>query len=437
MQACAIALLGLVALASLGCTRNQAPAAVPTPRLAYVGLDGQVYTLPLDGGDPRRVSTVAGEAPLPAGQRFARWPTWSPDGARLAFMRYELSRLAENRATIFVVADDGSSLTKVFESTDEAPIYMGWAPDGSLVTLLTQRGQGLRLQLLDPTGAAPPREVAAGSPLYYAWSPDAQRLLVHLNGDHRAADNAALQLVAPTNPAGAEELTSKPTDFRAPSWSSDGKRMAFVSQAPGGQAALAVQEAGATEPNRVAIVGSEPALLWSPTADRLAFSSRVNDQLPLYSGLETIKADGSERQRVADGGVAAFYWSPDGKRLAYAGLDRTERALSWFVADPDGKNRRQLASFVPSEEQFAMFRFFDQYAQSHGLWSPDGKYLVWTGHAPDAARPKAPPGPSGDGQEPAPGPSQVFVAAVDGSTPPRTLVDGRIALWPVRASGQR
>ncbi len=431
---------GLLVLASFGCGRGAIAPAPPAPsRLAYVGVDGQVYTLPLGGGDPRRVSAVPGEPPVPAGQRFSRWPTWSPDGSRLAFMRFDVSQVVDDKASIFVVGADGSGLTKVFESDEELPIYMAWAPDASSLTLLTQRGEELRLQLIDPTGGLPTREVVAGQPLYFAWSPDASSLLAHVNGDHRSTEHAMMALVRPGNAAeAAQQLSARPTDFRAPAWSADGARMAFVAQVPGGQAALAVQDTGALEPRRIVAVGAEPAFLWSPTADRLAFSSRVSEQLPLYAGIETVKADGSERQRVTDANVAAFFWSPDGKKVAYVGVEPNARALAWFVADPDGKNRREVASFVPSDEQFLMFRFFDQYAQSHGLWSPDGKYLVYAGSPAESARSKpAPEAADSTAGQVGRDRSQVFVAAVDGSTAPRTLVDGSIALWPVPSLQKR
>jgi TolB protein len=424
-------LLGL-SVASACAFRGPSTPSAPS-RLAYVGLDGQVYTVPLDGGDSRRVSVVPGEAPMHGGERLTRWPTWAPDGTRLAFMRFDVSRTAEDKALIFIVGADGSGLTKVFESTDEMPIYMAWAPDGSSLTVLTQRKTDLRLQLIDPSGARPPREIAQGGPLYFAWSPDARSLMLHVNGDHLTTERAMLALLRPDSSDEAlHPLSTSPSDFRAPAWSADGRRMAFVAQVPGGQAALAVQDAGGSDSTRLAPVGREPAFLWSPSADRLAFSSRVSDQVPLYNGIETIKADGAERQRVTDANVAAFYWSPDGKRLAYAGLDPNARALAWFVTDPDGKNRRQVASFIPSDEQFFMFRFFDQYAQSHAVWSPDGKYLVYAGSAPEASRAgaqrDAAPGKSGEADDES---AQIFIAATDGNSAPRALVDGSIGLWPV------
>jgi TolB protein len=209
--------------------------------------------------------------------------------------------------------------------------------------------------------------------------------------------------------------------------------MAFVSQVPGGQAALTVQDAAATEARRLVVVAPDAAFLWAPSGDRLAFSSRVAGQQLFYGGLETVKGDGSDRQRVSDQSVAAFYWSPDGKRLAFAALDPAVRALTWNVVDADGKNRRQVGSFVPSRDQLFVFTYFDQYAQSHAVWSPDGKYLTYAGTTVEKAR--------GDVRDPNAAqaqqdelPPQVFVVPADGSAQPRAVVDGSLGVWPI---GQR
>ena len=48
----------------MGCTANVRPGST-IGRLAYVGLDDNIYTVPLDGGEPRRVSTVTGGGAAP------------------------------------------------------------------------------------------------------------------------------------------------------------------------------------------------------------------------------------------------------------------------------------------------------------------------------------------------------------------------------------
>ena len=41
--------------------------------------------------------------------------------------------------------------------------------------------------------------------------------------------------------------------------------------------------------------------------------------------------------------------------------------------------------FLPSRDQLTMFQFFDQFAHSHSLWSPDSKNLVFAGDLADQA----------------------------------------------------
>jgi TolB protein len=424
--------LVLISLLAAGCAFGpaEAPASAPN-RIAYVGLDEHIYVTSLEPGEPLRVSALPGERPSAPGQRLMRWPTWAPDGQRLAFLRYDIERGGDVTSSIYVVSADGSEQVRAFASTEEAPIYLSWAPDGGALTLLSQRERDLHLQSIDASGSGQARSLATGDPLYFAWAPDARRLLLHVNGDGRANGRGLLKMIGhgeaaspPTN------LLTRPTDFRAPSWSPDGSQVAYAALTPGGQSTLAVQPLGADEPVRLAALGPEPAILWSPTGDRLAFSSRVARRPILYRGIETIKPDGSDRQTISEADVAAYYWSPDGKRLAFAAINQGTQSMTWFVVDANGKNRRQVGTFVPSEEQVFMFAFFDQYAQSHGVWSPDGKYLVFAGSTAESAPGRGQAPLAGPGEAAGP-PAQVFVAAADGNSPPRVVVDGNLALWPV------
>src|SRR5450432_2271913 len=87
-------LLGLTAIACTGIgTALRATESRPTApaKAAYVAPDGHVYVVPLGGGDARRVSQIAGQVPdeTATGTEVptSRWPTWAPDGSRVAFLR--------------------------------------------------------------------------------------------------------------------------------------------------------------------------------------------------------------------------------------------------------------------------------------------------------------------------------------------------------------
>jgi TolB protein len=421
----------------LACQASATSGPAAPNRLAYVGLDDHVYVVAPDAGDPRRVSALPGEAPVPAGQRFARWPTWAPDGRQLAFMRFEVSQVEPNRAAVFTSSLDEKPPKRIWESSEAFPIYLAWTPDGGSLTLLTGRGSdSLSLWLLDSSAANGPRLLVEGGPIYFAWSPDGQRVLLHVNGDRTLTDRATLAMGRLSQLERPEPLASAPTAFRAPSWAPNGERVAFIASMPGGQAALAVQPSSATEPARIAVVGSDTAVLWSPTGDLLAFSTRAGDRPLLYHGLETVRPDGNDRRRVTEADLLGFAWSPDGKRLAFAALDLPRGALTWTIADADGRNQRQVASFAPSEDQLRMFAFFDQYAQSHALWSPDGRYLVYSGTPPNPRWSSSQPSLAPDAEDEQEPSTQIYIVPVDGSAPARALAAGEIASWPTGAPGR-
>ncbi|HYU17499.1 MAG TPA: hypothetical protein VEQ11_02275 [Chloroflexota bacterium] len=424
------------ALALVGCSPARdrfsqflgQPSAAATPaRLAYVAEDNHVYTVALEGGDPLRADSIPGEQPVAGEVRISRWPTWTSDGARLAFMRLRSGEGDEPaNAAIWTTAPDGSDLHKIWESQDLAPIYMAWSPDASALALLVQNNDTLALQLLDPAGARPPRTVAEGGPLYFSWSPDAAELLIHVGGDHRSNQKAELSVLRPGPNDERRSLASPPADFRAPAWSPDGTRLAYIAEAQDKSAVLIVSNAGGGESVRLAPLGDEAAFLWSPNGDYLAFGSRSPTERIFYQGLEVVKSDGSGRAQITQEAVMAFFWSPDGKKLAFASIDRQAQALAWFVSDSTGKSRKQVGTFLPSQDQIRHFAFFDQYAQSHALWSPDSRYLVYTGL------------PAGARADPtAARRSRVFVVPADGSAEAKAIVDGNLAIWPAHTARGR
>ena len=112
--------------------------------------------------------------------------------------------------------------------------------------------------------------------------------------------------------------------------------------------------------------------------------SRISDN-PLWS-IETwlLFSESAQADTVLiQDNVIAYFWSPDGSRLAYVAPSRTEGALRWTVVNAADGERWPLVDFIPSRDQLTMFQFFDQYAYSHSLWSPDSRSLVFAGRLAD------------------------------------------------------
>jgi TolB protein len=91
-------------------------------------------------------------------------------------------------------------------------------------------------------------------------------------------------------------------------------------------------------------------------------------------------------------------------------------AFQWRVVDTATGEDRTVADFFPSSDQVIWLTYFDQYAYSHQVWSPDSRYLVFAGTLVE--------GDAAEGQG-----SRVFVLDVDGSEPPLALAAGLLASW--------
>jgi tetratricopeptide (TPR) repeat protein len=181
--------------------------------LVYRGVPG-LQAVPTAGGGP---ATVVGD---PA----AFWPTWSPDGARLAYARQEADGWR-----IYVAPVDGSS--------EPQPLAPGkfpvWGPQGALayngcVVDGTVRG----ICVIDPNdpAAVPVPLTADPQDTPVSWSPDGGN--VAYMSDHGGDWDVFL-----VNTAGGVVLLTlddeAPASDGLPAWAPDGSAIAFVSNREG------------------------------------------------------------------------------------------------------------------------------------------------------------------------------------------------------------
>ncbi len=398
----------------LGCnlgepeTVNSDPA-MTINRIAYIDSDGQLVTVQPDGTD-RRILTMGEVAdagsrsggilaqPL-SRDRVYSWPSWSPDGSRIAVSLIASSSSGDTEMSVQSLESDTGVGGPVFVNdapltiADGTPHYIQWSPDGRRLGITAATPEGLTLFIADanPTdGAQSPRAplaVQRGAPLYFDWSPDSRSLAVH-SGDGVAVlhiDDALTQLTVQT--------VSRSHSFRTPAWSPDGAQLAW--SAPGGDGeAMWVGRPAEPDyaPLRLAEVEGSCAFLWSSDGRVLAVADRQVEGSPAYQRLRLVAADGSDVRTIReDDWVLGFFWEPLGNRLAWVALNTEERTMEWRVADgsvdSDNAGETEVDNdaaagglrFSPSGATFLMLAFFDQYAGSHSPWAPDGAGLVVAG----------------------------------------------------------
>lgn len=368
-----VAGIGVAVLAAQILGRPAAPASVAQGLLV---LDGE-RRLTLLAGDGAARTLAEDVSP-----ELFHYPATAPDGRRIAYIGR-----AGGETLLFSLELASGRRAELYRSRESPPLYATWSPDGRYISfLVNMRGGGLGAHIV-PADGSRPAELVGTSPSssYFAWRPDSGALLLHSGGGDGVRGR-----VATFAPGQAEPLreVADPGFFQAPAWSVDGADFFYVAQPdPGGPLTAERVESRLT---RVGAAGGPPQVLASEQQAALIFSrAPASDDLAYttvgpagFGALKVVAAGGGAARTLSrpDEAVAAFFWAPDGARIAYLTIERHEGQpprFSWHLVAAGGGVVRDLGSFVPSPAFAALVNFFDAYALALDLWSPDGRELVF------------------------------------------------------------
>ncbi len=363
---------------------EETTAATMVNRIAYVNIDGQIVTIKPDGTDAHILTT--------GNQRF-QFPAWSPDSSRLASVGQN------NRGGAVYVIDANAEKAEpdyVYQDRSEDPFYLYWAPDGQQIGFIVNDSlTGIALHVVPADGSTSSRIVSGGVPFYWHWADDSQRMLVHIGG---SGFRSRLEMVTVGDDISFDTL-GNPGYFQSPGISVDGRYLAFAESTNGGsQITIVDAESGVRqEADHFGLA----AINWSPTDPLLAYVSGNSPDSESFVGpLRLMDAETGEVTLLSRDKVVAFFWSPNGQYIAALsfvdpGLDRDVNAarpkpplskpaaqfrlpeLELVIFDVTTMEGREMLRFVPTFPFLSQFLpFFDQYALSHNIWSPQSDALV-------------------------------------------------------------
>jgi Tol biopolymer transport system component len=287
-------------------------------------------------------------------------------------------------------------------------------PDGLLETVLARTARTKRRsrwliadtwrpEMAIPQPATVPRRalwLAVAIPLIIALTIGlvaigSQRRLPPPFGPARAGllafDSGGDIVVAASDGTGRLNLTSGPAVDSSPSWSLDGRKIAFWRRAAVGlSASLWVMNADGSHAHDVTgdedFGGSENfQAVWSPESKRLAFS--VGDYYS-SSRLYVVGSDGSDLHEVGADTLARSdpAWSPDGRLIAFRGQTigvppeayPADPAIGIWVVAPDGTGQRRVSVAAGGGGMpYNFVSFGAPLATTAPSWSPDGRTLVY------------------------------------------------------------
>lgn len=361
-------------------------------KIAYIGSDFNIYTIrPQPGSTPIALSSDAELTRTQA--RVYEWPMWSTDG-KLAYAHSLLTNRGEVTTEILVSEDGETPGELVYSGEQEYFTYASWAPaacgeDCNELALLLNDPSGLLVRILHREGSETTNSVAGtGAPFYTHWSPDGTRMVWQRN-------NAQFEIFNVADGRISAMLAQTPGKMFTPVWSPVDDRLL-----------LGIQ--GETGTDLVVVDGDEVTTLatedenaiwfaWSPDGNSIAYINRTGPLVVLDA------LSGAEISRSPAQGVLAFFWSPDSQRIAYLTLgagsptgsfnasapagvktmgmkhqNQQPSGVSWSILDVDGGTNHRYAPFLPTNQFIYLMQYFDQFAASHRIWSPDSRYLVYS-----------------------------------------------------------
>jgi Tol biopolymer transport system component/DNA-binding winged helix-turn-helix (wHTH) protein len=316
------------ALALTAVTAILLAATVPIERLVFLDWTGATREARSDAHDIERLAALTPRQ-VTAGKGYDGFLAFSPDGTSIAY--------SSDRSGAFEIYVEGrapGSTAAALTNNGRQNVQPAWSPDGRFVAYHEMAGNGI--WIVPSRGGAARRVSDFGA--HPSWSPDGRCIAFQ-----SLPVNDINPLVVPGSPStvwtvdvtgGQPTAVTRPGDppgpHLSPAWAPDSRRVFFVSSTAGQDTKatglfVADIEAGTT---RLIAVDERltPEFILAPPMRGVYFIARGTNALWWLPFDETGRAEGESRPTgisTVGSRAAQPAISPDGRQLAWTGIDST------------------------------------------------------------------------------------------------------------------
>ena len=324
-------------------------------RLAFIGgRRSALFALELGTGHLRRL--------LPNATSLA----WSPSGRRLV----AVGSIRARRGLIVADASGKARPHLVIPAKSRRWIW-GWSPNGEAIAYgftITPRDQDNQngrqgLAVVDASGTKRPVLVASAEAIMaIEWSPDGSKFAyVRIDGKYSCCD-----IYVVNRDGSNDHRVVDGADYAQalnPTWSPDGRLIAYTSLGQGGNG-LHVVAADGTGDRVLAGRGFQHPT-WSPDGSLIAGTRGTLEEPGIERTLVVARADGGGERTVATNATGPF-WSPDRRRIAYVGgpiWSPDSHTIAYLGADADGVHLHRVEVDGTSSRQLTYGPVSDTWPQ--------------------------------------------------------------------------